>query len=187
VLSGGKANLVQAGKVITIDMAAADRGDVATVIELAVEGKAFDIKPVVKSDAVSFGKAAQASSFHQTEEEYGPAKAFDEDFGTRWATNAGVKEAWLEVNLGKETTVGRAVIDENGWDRVRKFELQYKYGENWKTFHSGTTIGKNKEITFEPVNGQYFRLNILESSDGPTIWEFQLFTVRGSGAGEGAG
>jgi alpha-L-fucosidase len=91
------------------------------------------------------------------------------------------------VDLGSETTVRRAVIDESGWDRVRKFELQYKDGENWKTFHSGTTIGKNKEITFEPVKGRYFRLNIPESSDGPTIMEFKLFTVCGHFTGEGAG
>jgi len=175
VLSGGKANLVQTNEKITIDMAAGDRGDVATVIELTMAGQAFDIKPVVKSDAVSFGKAAQASGFYQNNKEYDPAKAFDEDSSTRWAADIGQIAAWLEVDLGKETTVRRAVIDENGWDRVRKFELQYKDGENWKTFHAGSTIGKNKEITFEPVSGRYFRLNILESSDIPTIWEFQLF------------
>jgi alpha-L-fucosidase len=176
VLSGGKANIVQTGKGITIDMAAGDRGDVATVIELTIAGKAFDIKPVVKSDAVSFGKAAQASSFYQNNKEYDPAKAFDEDSSTRWAADVGQTAAWLEVDLGSEATVKRAVIDESGWDRVKKFELQCKDGENWKNFYAGSTIGKSKEVTFEAVSGRYFRLNILESSDIPTIWEFQLFT-----------
>jgi len=178
VLSGGKANLVQTSEKITIDMAAEDRGDVATVIELTVAGKAFDIKPVVKSDAVSFGKSAQASGFYQNNKEYDPAKAFDEDSSTRWAADIGLTAAWLEVDLGSETTVRRALIDESGWDRVKKFELQCKDGENWKTFYAGTTIGKNKEVTFEAVSGRYFRLNILESSDIPTIWEFQLFTDK---------
>jgi len=181
VLSGGKANVVQASEKITIDMAGANSDDIATVIELTVAGKAFDIKPVIKIDSVSFGKSAKASNFFQNDKEYDPAKAFDEDSGTRWATDGGVKTAWLEVDLGSEMTIRRALIDEGGWNRVGKFELQYKDGDNWKTFYTGSTIGSNKEITFEAVKGRYFRLNILESSDGPTIMEFKLFTDEPKG------
>lgn len=32
-----------------------------------------------------------------------------------------------------------------------------------------------RELEFTPVRGRVFRLNITESADVPTIWEFQLF------------
>ena len=70
-------------------------------------------------------------------------------------------------------TFSRVAISE-AYDRVRKFELQYKDGEAWKTFLEGTRIGEEYSQAFEPVTAQIVRLNILEATDGPTIWEFQL-------------
>jgi hypothetical protein len=88
--------------------------------------------------------------------------------------------AWLELDLGKPTAFSRVLIDEcDEWGkRIRKFELQYKDGEAWKTFHQGTTIGPGWTAKFEPVTAQYVRLNILKASEGPTIWEFKLFAPK---------
>ena len=36
-------------------------------------------------------------------------------------------------------------------------------------------IGAAWSKSFDPVTAQRVRLNVLESTDGPTIWEFQLF------------
>ena len=33
-------------------------------------------------------------------------------------------------------------------------------------------------MKFTPVTAQVWRLNILKASDGPTLWEFQLFAAR---------
>jgi len=104
----------------------------------------------------------------------GPEQALDDNESTRWATDAGTKQAWLTVDLGKPTAIGRAVINE-AFDRVRAFELQYDDAGQWRTFASGTTIGENKLITFDPVTVRRVRLNITQAVDGPTIWEFQLF------------
>ena len=59
--------------------------------------------------------------------------------------------------------------------RVKAFELQYKDGDQWKTFHSGKGIGKQREVKFAPVTARLVRLNITEGQGGPTINEFQLF------------
>jgi hypothetical protein len=77
------------------------------------------------------------------------------------------------VELRKETTVKRIVIDEAGYDRVRKFELQVSRNGAWETFLKGTKIGA-LEREFEPVTGQRFRLNITEATEVPTINMFQL-------------
>jgi alpha-L-fucosidase len=106
----------------------------------------------------------------------GPDKALDDDSATRWATDGGIHEAWLEVDLGAPTAIGRVMIDEpEEYKRVQAFELQFKDGDAWKTFHKGTAIGPRWTAKFEPVTARYVRLNILKAADGPTIWEFQLF------------
>jgi hypothetical protein len=58
---------------------------------------------------------------------------------------------------------------------VKEFELQVKAGDEWKTFHHGTTIGEDLNIKFTPVTGRHVRLNLLKTTEGPSIWEFHLF------------
>jgi hypothetical protein len=101
--------------------------------------------------------------------------AFDGDPATRWGGPVDSRSGWLEVDLGNEVSVSAAVIQE-GWDRTRKFSVQYKVGDEWKNAAEGTTIGDDGlEMDFVPVKARVFRLNITESTDALTIWEFQLF------------
>jgi len=58
---------------------------------------------------------------------------------------------------------------------VRRFELQVRQDGQWRTFYRGTTIGEDFEASFPPVTGQQVRLNLLETTEGPSIWEFQIF------------
>lgn len=81
------------------------------------------------------------------------------------------------MDLGKPVTFGRVSISEE-YGRVRRFELQYKEGDTWKTFLQGTHIGDKFTQSFDPVTAQHVRLDILEATDGPTIWEFQVFTPK---------
>ncbi|MEA3226193.1 MAG: discoidin domain-containing protein [Planctomycetota bacterium] len=101
----------------------------------------------------------------------------DSNWTTRWATDAGVKNAWLEVDLRKTKTFDTVVISE-GWDRIRKFQLQYESDGEWRIFLEGTLVGQDYEKQFKPVTARRVRLNILEATDGPTLWEFQLLAPR---------
>ena len=65
--------------------------------------------------------------------EYGPDKAFDDDAGTRWATDAGTRQAWIAVDLGKPAVNRRRQDHEEFGKRVQKFELQYEDDGQWKT------------------------------------------------------
>lgn len=174
LLTGGTANVRQTQDGIEITVPPQSRQEIDTIVKLTLDGPAADIEPIaVPSASLAAGKAATASNVFQNSSAHGAAKAFDDDPATRWATDSGVKQAWLEVDLGKPATFGRVAISE-AFDRVRKFELQYKDGIAWKTFLSGTRIGEEYSKAFEPVTAQIVRLNILEATDGPTIWEFQL-------------
>ena len=44
--------------------------------------------------------------------------------GTRWSAAKDTRTGWLEVDLGAEKAVRRAVIDESSYPWTRKFEIQ---------------------------------------------------------------
>jgi hypothetical protein len=41
--------------------------------------------------------------------------------------------------------------------------------------YEGTRAGTDFSATFPPVEARYVRLNILDSTRPPTLWEFQVF------------
>ena len=79
--------------------------------------------------------------------------------------------------MGKAVIFNRVKISEE-YDRIRKFELQYKANGQWKTITDGTRIGQNYVKDFKQVTAKKVRLNILEATDGPTIWDFQLLAPK---------
>ena len=178
VLTGGEASIRQTDEAIEISVPKADWHEIDTIIKLQLDGSADEIAPVgVPSASLAHEKKARASNIFQKNRQYGPDKVVDDDSATRWATDTGTKQAWLEVDLGKAATFNEVKIVE-AYDRVREFELQYKNTTQWKTFARGTKIGADYSKTFEPVTARQVRLNILNSADGPTIWEFQLLAPK---------
>ncbi len=147
--------------------------DTIVVLQFDKPVAGAEVKKLV-SGSLAFGKPAKASNVYRRMSRFGPDKAFDDDPDTRWATDAGVHAAWLEVDLGKPTTIARAYISE-AYSRVRRFQLQRWENGRWVTFFTGTRIGGGAEFTFAPVTTSRVRLNILRATNGPTIWEFQLF------------
>ncbi len=178
LLSGGTMEFEQTDAGLRIHVPAADRPDVATVIRLQVDTEAFQIPPlsVAWSRSHAFQAPATASNvYHNMVDSYGPAMALDDDASTRWATDAGTHQAWLEVDLRQPVKVSRVLIDEALEMRIRKFQVQVKVDDAWQTVFTGETVGRERSCEFAPVTTRGVRLNILEASEGPTIWEFQVF------------
>jgi alpha-L-fucosidase len=174
----GTLKLRQTHEGIEIEVPHEHRDEIDTIVVLELDGPAGEIAPLaIASASLAAGKKASASNVYQNNRHYGAAKAFDDDPGTRWATDTGVQEAWLEVDLGTPMTFGGVAISE-AYDRVRRFELQSRDGETWTTFLEGGRIGEKYARQFKPVTARYVRLNILEATDGPTIWEFQLMAPK---------
>ena len=175
LLTGDSARVIQTSEGIEISVPKAHRQELDTVIKLQLDGPAADIVPIsLPSASLACGKKVTASNVYQNSPGYGPDKAVDDDPATRWATDSGTTQAWLEVDLGKPMTLSRVKVSE-AYDRVREFELQAKDGDKWQTFARGTKIGDDYVQQFQPVTARIVRLNILKATDGPTIWEFQLF------------
>jgi len=180
LLTGGEVTVDQTGESIAVAVPEAHRQEIDTIVILQLDGPAAEANPGrLASGAVSMGKPAAASNVYRNlVDQYGPEKALDDDPDTRWATDYGTHEAWLEVDLGTPQTIDRAMISEAYAHRVQKFEFQAKEGDAWKTFARGNRIGDECLLRFDPVTAQVVRLSILKASEGPTIWEFQLFPVE---------
>ncbi|RZK54202.1 MAG: alpha-L-fucosidase, partial [Pedobacter sp.] len=62
--------------------------------------------------------------------------------------------------------------------RVEKFVLAYKDGDDWKTITQGTTIGYKRLLRFKTISAKEVRLNILSSRLNPTITELGLYKSK---------
>lgn len=177
VLAGGEATVRQSAERLEISVPESAWQPIDTVVALELEGDAIRIPAMEVPAKVSLtkGATARASNVYQQQAQFGADKAVDGNDETRWATDAGTRQAWLEVDLGRPVTCDQAVIAEAYPERVRRFELQRLDGETWKTFCEGTTLGELWSRRFAPVTAQRVRLNVLDANDGPTLWEFSLF------------
>jgi len=182
VLTGGTATLTATDEGLEITVPPEHRQELDTIIALHLDGPAADLPQaqILHSDPLTFGKKVTTSHVYDANPEaagqYSPEKAVDGDPRSGWTFNPGIQSAWLEVDLGKPYTFDRAWLNEP-YDRIQKFELQAKQGDQWETFHSGTTIGEDFLVKFPPVTAQYVRLQVLETTINPLVGEFQLFRV----------
>lgn len=177
VLTGGKCAVKQSTNGIQLSVNPGDRNETDTIIALELDSSAEKLDPVkwMPSGSLTFGKPATASNVYGNMPEYGQSAAVDDDETTRWATDNGTKQCWLQVDLGTPTTFNRVGVDE--WaPRIRAFQLQYRDSEDqpWKTALSGSAMGAHFSASFTEVTARYVRLNVLNASDGPTINEFSV-------------
>lgn len=152
-----------------------------------VEGEnALLYEDSLRKDEVSRGAKATASDEHSAT--FVAGKTCDGHLSTRWATGSkwGTLEAmkppyasWIELDLGEDKPVDSTAIME-GWNRIRKFSIEYRSskGQGWKVATAGTTVGDKYTKDIPRATGRYWRLNIFESTNSPTIWEWQLFSSQ---------
>jgi len=178
VMSGGTVTVKQTKEAVEISVPKSCRQELDTIIVLELNGPASTISPrALLSNSLTAEKKTRVSNVFQKNSAYNASKAVDGDSATRWATDSGTQQAWLEVDLGKLTTFNRVTINEE-YNRVQEFELQYRDGNRWKNFAKGTRLGHDYSKQFEPVKARYIRLDILNATDGPSICEFQLFAPK---------
>jgi alpha-L-fucosidase len=111
------------------------------------------------------------------------AAALDGDADTFWSAPAGSHHSTLEVSFGKPITFNRALTMEwlNDGQRVQKYAIEIWTGTGWKAVAAAQAIGHKKIDVFHAVTTTRVRLNIISSTDGAEIREFQLYSVADSG------
>jgi alpha-L-fucosidase len=186
VLTGGKVEVRQTAAGLEVFVPQAERDPLDTIVALELDGDALSIpaRSVPGVSSLTTKAKATASNVYHNQAEYSPDKAVDGSDETRWATDSGVKSAWLEVDLGKPLTFSRAAIKQAYPElgRVRRFAVEYFAEGQWKPCYAGEKLGARLNARFAPVTAQRVRLNITEATDGPTIMEFNLFPPDGRSA-----
>ncbi len=182
LLTGGTATLTQTADGLEIAVPPEQRHELDTIVALELDGPAADIPPLqILSGPLCYGKKVRASHVYDANPKmthyYRPQNAVDGDPQSGWTFNPGVESAWLEVDLGEPCTFDGAWLNEP-YDRIRKFELQAKQGDQWITIHRGTTIGEDFSLKFPPVTAQFVRLEVLETTINPLVGEIQLLRAR---------
>ncbi len=176
---GGQADVRQSPAAVEVRVADRDRGPIDTVVALELDGAALGLAAADVPTPVPLTATARvsASNVYQDRAEYGPDKAIDGDGETRWATDSGIKSAWLEVDLRRPATFDRAVIRQAlpELQRIRKFAIEYEQNGRWIACYRGQDLEARLVVRFNPVSAQRVRLNITEATDGPTVSTFLLF------------
>ena len=137
-------------------------------------GRMIRKPPKPEAPPVSERKEASASSVWP-DPGYEAAMAFDGDESTRWGAAADARSGWLEVDLGRETEIGRAVVMEVGYPRTQQFAIEVEEAGSWRAVVSGEALGGERSFSFAPVRARRVRLSILKASEVPTIEEFCVY------------
>jgi alpha-L-fucosidase len=132
-----------------------------------------------------FGKALRARSAHNLALAHAPASAeiaaaLDGDPDTFWSAPSGSHHAVLEVDFAKPIVFNRTVTMEwlNAGQRIQKYSVDIWTGTGWKTVASASAIGHKKIDAFAAVTASRVRLNILSSTEGAAIREFQIYNAE---------
>ncbi len=87
---------------------------------------------------------------------------------------AGSTTSSAVIDLGSEQKVSNAVLIEDG-SAVTGYVIEVSAdGNTWKTAHTGTTIGANQNVDFEPVSGRYVRLRFTGAASAPKMATFEI-------------
>jgi alpha-L-fucosidase len=171
---GGKVRFTRQNREYLIEFDGKLLQPVNTIVEIEVVGNASDIKPMdIIPQSLSYMKKVRSST-NPNPDWTGIKSINNGDWvGSYWQPSNDDKAPWAEIDLGKPQKISKVVLYESG-QNIKGFELQYKSGEEWKTFHKGTTIGSRLEISIKPIDAQVIRLAISKFSATPGIYEIML-------------
>jgi hypothetical protein len=94
------------------------------------------------------------------------------------AATSGTGEKFI-LKLPVKQKVNQVVLMEDiaKGERVRKFVLEGKTNNGWKTIFTGSCIGHKFIYRFDDINVSAIRLNILESKGEPQLLNFFAFNI----------
>ena len=123
------------------------------------------------------GKIVKASNYRLKHEHFAPANIVDEDLTSYWATDDDIRQATLEIDLGKPVLFDRIMIQEpiRYGQRISEFEIKAQINGEWTRLAQGTTIGYKRLLLMSPVETGKIQLIINKSNNTPAISNFGLY------------
>ncbi|WP_326825081.1 discoidin domain-containing protein [Streptosporangium sp. NBC_01756] len=136
---------------------------------------------------LSYGRQGVASTSQSDGNcwECTPARAFDRDPASRWATSSTtgwVDPGWIYVDLGATAQISKVVLQ---WDPAyaKAFQIQVSPdAANWTSIYSTTTGTGFKQTLNVTGTGRYVRMYGTQRGTpyGYSLWEFQVYGTGGA-------
>lgn len=146
--------------------------------EKAVKAFAKAVKEAYSVN-LALNKKASATNIRENAPMFGVAKALDGDKNTYWATDEGITNASMTIDLGKPTLFNRFMAQEfiRLGQRVKSFKVEALIDGNWKELAQQTTIGYKRILIFPTVKASKVRFTILDAKACPLISNIGIFNA----------
>ena len=125
---------------------------------------------------LALGAAATASS-NESDARSAPCVC-DGDMSTRWASQEGSDNEWIQLDLGESKPLQEIVLKwEDAYASQYKLELSAD-GEAWNEVYSTSSgAGGTESITLESQNTRYIKLTGVQRATpwGYSLWELEAY------------
>lgn len=144
------------------------------------------VKPLpVKTDRdktlglnLAFNRPVNTGNVRGATREFGGEKAIDGNSHTYWATNNGVTNATLEIDMEGPVDINTLQISEPQGQHIEAYKIEAQVGSDWKLLTEGTTIGENLIVKFPQTTAWKVKLTVLKAKDYAAINNFGLYLVK---------
>ncbi|QIA08902.1 alpha-L-fucosidase [Draconibacterium halophilum] len=122
-------------------------------------------------------RTAEASNVRGNSKKFNALNVIDDDPDTYWATDDGVVQASLTIDLGEETTFNRFLVKEDIrlGQRVKKFSVEAYINNKWKQIDSQTTIGRKRILRLPETTASKVRFSVEDSKACPVITKIGIY------------
>ncbi|WP_066954705.1 discoidin domain-containing protein [Streptomyces lushanensis] len=187
--TGGAQSLAVAGTGRYVRMYGTQRGTAYgySLWEFQVYGTTGSGGPGDAGTLLSYGRTGTASSSQSDQNcwQCTPARAFDRDPASRWATSSTTgwtDPGWISVDLGATAQIDKVVLQ---WDPAyaKSFQIQVSpNGQDWTPIYSTTSGTGFKQTLTVSGTGRYVRMYGTERATpyGYSLWEFQVYGSGGA-------
>lgn len=118
-----------------------------------------------------------ASNVRGNDKRFAAGKVLGGSFDTYWATDDGVKNASLTLDLGREVDLDTVLLQENIalGQRVKRFSIQAWNGKEFVTVSRQTTIGYKRIVQFDTARTSRVRIVIDDAKACPAISTLEIY------------
>ena len=129
------------------------------------------------AENLALGATATADNQRQNHPYFAPQNLLDSDNDTYWATDDGLTSAALEIDLGKQHSFDRIMLQEpiRFGQRISSFRVEAEQNGEWQEIAQGTTIGYKRLLRIPETEAQKVRIVIEDALDVPALSSFGLF------------
>lgn len=174
LVNSGRATVVEFAPKTTTSIRMAVTGATGENIGLA-EFEVFEGSEVPRVN-LALGATATASS-NESDARNAP-RICDGDMSTRWASQEGSDNEWIQLDLGESNTISEIVLKwEDAYASQYKLELSTD-GQIWNEVYSTSSgAGGTESIPLENQNARYIKLTGIQRATpwGYSLWELEAY------------